>query len=81
MVEYDLPALKGLVVNNSEFISGAVAATVRAVVAGEDDKWITLPVLSANPASVAAFTAVVSALSACGLPVRITSSVKDLSAS
>jgi hypothetical protein len=78
VVEYELPAIKGLLVNETEVIFGKVAAILRIVFAGTDGHLLTLPVLSANPRSIVGFREVILALSACKLPFRIASSVKDL---
>jgi hypothetical protein len=78
LVEYELSALVGLVVNMKEEIAGTTACTLRTVLTEKNGETILLPIFSANPSNAAGFEGLITSLRSCKLPISIYSSVRDL---
>lgn len=78
VIECDLTATYGLLLNTGEEISGMLACTLRVVLAVADGGTTMLPLFSANPAYMTVFCNLVERLRGCGLPVPIRSSLPDL---
>jgi hypothetical protein len=77
-IEFDLRALLGFVVSQSEEMLGMELCTIRVGLVEADGNKILLPILSANPQSRDQFMSVVNAMSQLRLPVRFFRSAQEM---